>query len=301
MSIHHVPNLGSRITVSFICTFPYDLAQGPLKYCGINILNLHTKQSIAHIHMLLKFSNQPQDLTRFILRAMGESMRLELGLCRQLFEVPMILQDVITDSWMKHTWLATRQVDIHVQIEIPDFPLNRHGDKELVRSFLQHGFCQPQLSSLHRCRMHLHVLQLSDLTTGNGDRLLTTNWHKIFPIMSEYQWPNAAKPSQSDWNMWDIALATVFQVGHNGCLALPLGNYFQENKNGWYYDTLENALWHRDGNQWRRHGNIPSCSRTQKFHGHGKSGIPAHSLRWATVQERKMAIMLTGSGSIDAA
>jgi len=67
-------------------------------------------------------------------------MRLELGLRGQLFEVPTILQDVITDSWMKHTWLSTRQANIHVQIEIPDFPLSRQGDKELIRSFLQHGF-----------------------------------------------------------------------------------------------------------------------------------------------------------------
>ncbi len=74
--------------------------------------------------MLVKFSNQPQDLTGFLLRTMGESMRLELGLCGQLFEAPTILQDVITDSWMKHTWLATRQADIHVQINIPDFTLS---------------------------------------------------------------------------------------------------------------------------------------------------------------------------------
>ncbi len=126
--------------------------------------------------------------------------------------------------------------------------------------------------------MYLHVLRLSDLTTGNGDHLLTTNWCEIAPITSEYQCPNAAQLSQSDWNTWEIALATAFQVGCNGRLALPLGNYFQEIKNGWYYDTLERALWYRDGTQWRRHGNIPSRSRTQKFHGHGKSGAPAHPL-----------------------
>jgi len=119
-------------SAGFVRTFPHDLAHGPLKYCGINIPNLYTEQTLAHIHMLVKFSNQPHDLTRFLLRAMGESMRLELGLCRQLFKAPTILQDVITNSWMKHTWLATRNADIHVQIDIPDFPLIQHGDKELV-------------------------------------------------------------------------------------------------------------------------------------------------------------------------
>jgi len=201
---------------------------------------------------------------------------------------------------MKHTWLATRQADIHIQIKIPDFTLSRHGNKELVRSFLQHGFCQPQLGALHRCRMYLHVLRLSDITTSTGDRLLTTNWREYSPITLEYQWPAAAKPSQSDWNMWDMALATAFQVGHNARLALPLGNYFQENRNGWYYDTTEHALWHRNEHQWCRHGSIPSQSRTQKFQGNGEPGVPANPLQWATVQERDAIIILTGLGPINA-
>ncbi len=145
-------------SAGFVWTFPHNLVHGPLKFCGINIPNLYTEQTLAHLHTLLKFSNQPQDLTGFLLRTTGESTRLKLGLCGQLFEALTILQDVITDSWMKHTWLATWQVDIHLQIDIPDFPLNRHGDKELVWSFLQHGFCQPQLGSLHRCRMYLQAI-----------------------------------------------------------------------------------------------------------------------------------------------
>ncbi len=202
-------------STGFVQTFPHDLAHGPLKYCGINIPNLYTEQTLAHIHTLVKFSNQPQDLTGFLLRTTGESMRLELGLSGQLFEAPTILQDVITDSWMKHMWLATRNANIHVQIDIPDFPLNRHGNKELVRSFLQHGFRQPQFGSLHRCRMYLQVLWLSDITIGTGDRLLMTNWRDHPPIPSEYKWPAATKPSQSDWHMWDQALATTFQAGCN--------------------------------------------------------------------------------------
>jgi len=202
-------------SAGFVRTFPHALAHSPLKYCGINIPNLYTEQTLAHIHMLVKFSNQPHDLTRFLLRAMGESMQLKLVLCGQLFEAPTILQDVITESWMKHMWLATRNADIHIQIDIPDFPLNRHGDKELVRSFLQHGFRQPQLGSLHRCRMYLQVLRLSDITTATGDHLLTTNWRDYSPIPSKYKWPAATKPSQLDWHTWDLALATAFQAGCN--------------------------------------------------------------------------------------
>jgi len=65
---------------------------------------------------------------------------LELGLRGQIFEAPLILQELDTDSWMKHTWMTTCQADIHIFADIPDFPLNHHRDKELIQLFLQNGF-----------------------------------------------------------------------------------------------------------------------------------------------------------------
>ncbi len=50
-------------------------------------------------------------------------MRLETGLIGQLFEALLILQDQVTDTWMKQTWIATCNANIHLVIDIPDFPL----------------------------------------------------------------------------------------------------------------------------------------------------------------------------------
>jgi len=41
----------------YIHTFPHALAHGPKKFCGVNVPNLYTEQTLAHIHTLLKFSN----------------------------------------------------------------------------------------------------------------------------------------------------------------------------------------------------------------------------------------------------
>jgi len=83
----------------FVRTYPHALAHGPLKFCSINLSNLYNKQTLAHVHTLLKFSNQLQDLTSFLLRATVKVMWLELGLQGQLFKAPLILQDVVTDLW----------------------------------------------------------------------------------------------------------------------------------------------------------------------------------------------------------
>ncbi len=237
-------------SAGFIRTFPHALAHGPLKFCSINIPNLFTKQMLTHIQTLLKFSNQPQDLTRFLLRATGESMHLEIGLQGALFEAPLILQDLITDSWMKHTWIATWQANILVQADIPDFPLNHYGDKELVQAFLQNRFRQPQLGALRRCRMYLQVLCLSDLTTGTGDRLLMNNWRAYKPLQSEYTWPKAAKPSNSDWHTWELALDKAFQARCNQRLPNPLRNYLHMSNHGWYFDMIEQSLWFVKDKRW---------------------------------------------------
>jgi len=229
-------------SAGFIQTFPQAVAHGPLKLCGINIPNLFTEQILSHVHTLLKFSNQPQDLTGFLLWATGEIMRLELSWRGQLFEAPIILQDIVTESWMKHTWLATCQASLHLQIDIPDFPLQSQGDKELVRLFLQHGFCQLQLGALHQCRMFLQVLRVSNICTGTGDKLLTGNWREYHPLPSDYHWPKVIKPSAADWNVWELGISTVFQAGHNQRLPYPLGNYFNSKPIGWYFDPTEQAL-----------------------------------------------------------
>jgi len=159
MQGHYVPNISTRVTLSWLYMhIPTCSSTRPKKFCGVNIPNLYTKQTLTHIHTLLKFSNQPQDLTGFLLQATGENMCLEIGLTGQLFEAPLLLQDLITDTWMKQTWLATRNANIHLMINIPDFPLARHGNIELTRIFLQHGLQQPQLGALHRCRIFLQVL-----------------------------------------------------------------------------------------------------------------------------------------------
>jgi len=79
-------------SAGFVHTFPQALAHRPLKFCGINIPNLFVEQMLVHIQTLHKFSNKPQDLMGFLLRASGELMRLELGLTGQLFEAPLLLQ-----------------------------------------------------------------------------------------------------------------------------------------------------------------------------------------------------------------
>jgi len=262
------------LSASYICTFQHALAHSPLKCCGVNIPSLYTKQTLAHIHTLQKISNQPQDLTRFLLWATGETMRLELRLTSQLFEAPLFLQELVTEMWMKQTWLATRKANIHLMIDIPDFPLNQHGDKDLVCAFLQCSFCQLQLSALHWCCMFLQVLCMLDICSRSGNKIITRIWRNYHPINSKYQWPKTAKPNAADWSTWDITILSIFQVSWYLNISQKLGMFYPSKSIGWYYNPDEQALWKNLNNHWSQHSKIPSWSCTLGFHWQGEEHKP---------------------------
>jgi len=172
------------------------------------------------------------------------------------------------------------------------------GDQELVRVFLQHGFCQPQLGALHRCRMFLQVLRVSNICTGNGDQLITGNWRHSKPQTSDYRWPKVATPSTTDWNTWDLAISKALNIGRQNRLPLLLGTYLHHIPKGWYFSPEETALWFASGNDWHHHGKIPSRSHTQTFHKHGEIATPTQPLRRATVRVNPTMVTLTGSRRI---
>eukprot|EP00957_Ditylum_brightwellii_P181380 13816755-Ditylum_brightwellii.AAC.1 len=71
------------------------------------------------------------------------------------------------------------------------------------------GYSGDTLLRLNRCRLHLHVLTLSNVVMGDGkrirsDALCTSNNQWCYPSLFKH-WPNT-KPTQSDWDLWRSVL-----------------------------------------------------------------------------------------------
>jgi len=125
MKNYHVTHFSSR---SSFCRFCPNIPSCNYTWATLILWGKYTQSfyqtnSGTYMHPV-KISNQSQDLTGFLLQATHEVMQLEFGLTRQLFKAPLVLQDVVTDSLMKHIWAAMQQADIHLMMDIPDFPLN---------------------------------------------------------------------------------------------------------------------------------------------------------------------------------
>jgi len=203
-------------------TYPCPLVHGPSQYTGLNIPNLHMEQTILHIIQILCLPNV-DNVTAFLLHTCSKSMRLELGWAGEVFDAPIIIQHAITPSWIKHVWLTSRSLDICIHMGIFCLP-PRQGDIEIMRLFLQHGFCEPDtLLSLNQCQMYLHAFWVADLCTGSGHLTPYGSGEDHTPCNSPWQWPKMIKPLPSDWQNWQLTLTASLHLSQDKCLAQPLG------------------------------------------------------------------------------
>jgi len=90
------------------------------------------EQMVACITTLLQYGPNSEDITGSLIRFNAEALRLELGMTGQVFEAPTALGPGITDLWLKASWLNMVTHQISLKSDIPDFPVPREGDQELM-------------------------------------------------------------------------------------------------------------------------------------------------------------------------
>jgi len=152
-------------------------------------------------------------------------MRLEMGYCSELLTAPLILAANMTNSWLKHVWISTQDCQVTLMTNLANYPLQRQGDIELMRLFVQTGWKPPELTTLNHCRMFLQVFLLSDIVIGLGNSIPAQFWDQFTPLESTFDWPQTNKPSPNAGILWHKALTAALHLRCNQWLALPLGRW----------------------------------------------------------------------------
>jgi len=140
----------------FTGTFPRAVMHWPLQLHGLNFPNLHSKQTLSHVMMLLKYGQDKMDTTEILLWAMCKAMRLKAG-CK-FSDVPVILQDVITDSWIKMAWMNNHSSRISIIVTSTNSTFHKKVAWNSFR-YLSH-LGQWGLWILNCCRMELRVIYI---------------------------------------------------------------------------------------------------------------------------------------------
>eukprot|EP00978_Attheya_sp_CCMP212_P009879 scaffold23498_cov62-Attheya_sp.AAC.6 len=99
-------------------------------------------QDKQHIDALIKHGTRESSITGQYFRGLLiEQHNLELGTGNSILTSPYpLVHQIVTDSWMKHTWQLLHFYNIVVEDDVPKIQLCCANDCFLLQAFLDHGF-----------------------------------------------------------------------------------------------------------------------------------------------------------------
>jgi len=95
-----------------VWSFPWAIIHRPWQWGSLNLPNLYTKQLILHIHTILKFGGQLNNIMGSLIQASWEVLQLEARLSGNVFIYSEPVQDYLTSSWLETTWAACRRANV---------------------------------------------------------------------------------------------------------------------------------------------------------------------------------------------
>jgi hypothetical protein len=245
------------------------VAHGPKRYQGVGIPDLWTVQGILKLWLALQHGDAPT-ITGHQLRASMELHTIEIGLPGQLLH-----QDykkfgkLATNSWLKHLWEFCDDSNLQLTSTTPQLHLARDHDEFLMTAFASHGYRDSQLTLLNLCRLSCHALRLSDISTGDGRRILPKSWQG-YPTDSsgcEFEWPYHGRPSKMAWDLWKLALRKCFLTIETTqqILRQPLGSWTNPTPPTWhwFYSPSQDRVYHHlpDDSRYDTYSALPNQRR----------------------------------------
>ena len=132
---------------------------------------------------------------------------------------------------------------------VPELASSKENDVFLMQVFAQQGYRNSKLHTLNRCRQHLQVITLGDITDAGGTIILPPI--KKGQIMSTstsiYQWPRQPDPGPQAWRLWRQALRKSFEFRDMVVVSFRSAAWSTTSSriHHWRYDRTHDCLFHR--------------------------------------------------------
>ena len=233
-----------------------EAVHGPLRYQGLGLNHIKITQDASHLETIRQHIWRDTPTSNLIMASL-EELRLEVGLGGNLFAHPFSpFRNAATDCWLLNTWKFISQHPFAYQESGSYQDLQCEGDQFIMQLFLDCGYSGESLRKLNSCRMHLEATTVSDLTTGDGKRMLASQWHgHRIPHTSRYNWPTQPRPRPTTWNLWQEALKralTLIGQDHPR-LPVPLGPWTVNPHLHWtwFYSPSDNRMYEKLPDHWQ--------------------------------------------------
>ena len=233
-----------------------DAVHLPKEYKGLGIKDLYTTQGIEHIKALIKHGGE-DTATGILIQTTLEHHVLEVGSLTSIFQLPKIMIENMTQTWLKHTllFMHTNKVTITNHQGSPNYWTTT--DAGIMDILVEKDrYNKTDLQAINLCRMFMKVITMSDITTDDGRLIPAVKTMDQFNSTSSlaYAWPNQPIPSQRDIQLWHHALSLTIGLStmntsrykHNG---------FNEKActvQSWRYDETDDLVWEAQQHRWRQ-------------------------------------------------
>jgi hypothetical protein len=120
------------------------------------------------------------------------------------------------NSWIAHLWELCDDSNIQITTTTTKLVLAKKHDQFLMDKFAAFGYRKTQLTQLNMCRLWCKVCKttkLSDITTGDGNRIHPASWagQPNKSAGSENKWPTQGRPTNTSfWKLGKEALQNCF-------------------------------------------------------------------------------------------
>jgi hypothetical protein len=207
---------------------PRAVVFAPKLYQGIGFRHLYDLQGCDGTRLLLQELNQEKSTTQKLLMILLETIQLEAGIGEPILENCRPL-DYIEWGWIPHIRDFLHHIHGKIIGATPKPSLYRENDLYLMDAPQFESFSRRDKIYIHRCRLHLQVETLSDITTASGSHIHHAWFHGNTekPSTSTLRWPRQDSPSQPAWLAWKKFLYAISSP--SGRLKRQLGSWVKPN------------------------------------------------------------------------
>jgi hypothetical protein len=262
----------SKATAAFLSAqgynrnMPREVVFAPMLYQGIGMRHLYDLQGSDCTRLLMQDLNHENSTTQTLIRAVLDTIQMEAGIGQPILEDCRTL-DYIEWGWIPQIRDYLQHIEATIRNATAQPSMFRENDAYLMDSPYLNKITRRERIYIHRCRIHLQVATLSDISTSAGHHI-----HQAWfgpttdkPSRSLLSWPIQASPNRGAWLTWGKFLRS-FLTPQNS-LKKPLGKWLQLNDDREYVGYISNSgqLWMEQHGSWNAHQQISRTRKVLKF------------------------------------
>lgn len=230
----------------------------PKSLQGLELPNIYTEQGIFQImHFLRHIGENTQDGKMITINL--EAAQMQIRTSTHFFSLPFDdYECLLPICWVKSLWefLWRHGITINGPIQTPT--TCRRNDLNIIEQVVSNypNIKQEDLTIFNNCRLFLQVHSLSDITTGNGKRIMGSSLQGIRDNdrKSNLIWPSQQRPSDRYWKIWRRIIRHTFTDNTYWSLKRSLGSWTKEShqEHHWYCDeNMETLYFEHSPNSYR--------------------------------------------------